>query len=87
LDPIKCHDSSLAAIKLSQDGQYLATASDKGTLIRIFSLTSGDKLNEMRRGADQAVITDLSIDPSNKHVCCSSDKGTIHIFTLDQNGE
>ena len=36
----------------------------------------------MRRGADQAVITDVSIDPTNKYVCCSSDKGTIHVFSL-----
>ena len=84
LTPIKCHDSQLAALKLSQDGDFLVTASDKGTLIRVFSTSTGDKLNEVRRGADQAVITDLTIDPTNKFISCSSDKGTIHVFSLDK---
>ena len=38
-------------------------------------------MSEVRRGADQAEITDLGIDPNNNYVCCASDKGTIHIFT------
>ena len=38
----------------------------------------------MRRGADQAKITDVGIDPANKFICCSSDKGTIHIFSIAQ---
>ena len=87
LQPIKCHDSNLAALKLSQDGNFLVTASDKGTLLRVFNTQTGDKLNEVRRGADQAVITDLTIDPNNKFISCSSDKGTIHIFFIDQAGE
>ena len=33
---LKCHDTSIAAITLSQDGSILATASQKGTLIRLF---------------------------------------------------
>jgi len=37
---IKCHDSALACIKLSQDGSVIATASTKGTLIRLFDTAS-----------------------------------------------
>lgn len=79
---IKAHDSHLAAIKLSQDGKILVTASDKGTLFRIFDTKTGEKINEVRRGADQAVITDLTIDPSNKFLACASDKGTVHVFSV-----
>lgn len=35
---LKCHDSAIAAISLSQDGAILATASQKGTLIRLFDV-------------------------------------------------
>ena len=35
---LKCHDSSIASICLSQDGSILATASQKGTLIRLFDI-------------------------------------------------
>lgn len=41
-------------------------------------------ITELRRGADQAIITDLTIDPSNKIIACASDKGTIHIFSAEQ---
>jgi len=34
---IKCHNSQIAAMKLSQNGNFLITASDKGTLIRLFN--------------------------------------------------
>lgn len=77
---IKAHNSTLGMIKLSQDGSILVTASEKGTLLRIFSTADGSKITEMRRGADQAVITDICIDATNKYIACASDKGTIHIF-------
>jgi WD repeat-containing protein 45 len=77
---IKAHNGAIAAMKLSQDGKILVTASNKGTLLRIWKTDDGSMISEVRRGADQAVITDLSIDPSNKLVGCASDKGTIHIF-------
>jgi len=79
---VKCHDSPLAVIKLSQDGNILVTASDKGTLLRVFDTETGEKINEVRRGADQAVITDITIDSANHFMACCSDKGTVHVFSL-----
>ena len=70
-------------MRVSQDGQFLVTASDKGTLLRVFNTIDGSQVKELRRGADQAAIVDVNIDPSNKYLCCSSDKGTIHIFSMD----
>ena len=29
------------------------------------------------------MIVDINVDPTNKLVCCSSDKGTIHVFSMD----
>ena len=37
-------------------GTLLATASDKGTLIRLFSTDDGTALQEVRRGSDKADI-------------------------------
>jgi WD40 repeat protein len=78
---IKAHNSSIGMLKLSQDGEILVTASEKGTLLRVFNTQSGEQINELRRGADQAVITDICIDPNNNNIACASDKGTIHIFS------
>jgi WD40 repeat protein len=60
----------------------LATASDKGTLIRIYSTETGAFLAELRRGTEKAEIYSISFNPSSKFLACSSDRGTIHIFSL-----
>ncbi len=40
-------------------------------------------LHELRRGTERAVMHCICFDPTNKYVACSSDKGTIHVFSLD----
>ena len=71
---------------MSQDGSLLATACQKGTLIRLFDTTNNVEkaLSELRRGADPANITDISIDPAKNFVSSASDKGTIHVFNTAQ---
>ena len=41
---VVAHTTALAAITLSMDGKLLATASERGTLVRIFSTHDGTKL-------------------------------------------
>lgn len=60
----------------------MASASDKGTLIRLFSTESGAPIQEVRRGTDKAEIYSIAFDRQSKWIACSSDKGTIHIFTV-----
>lgn len=44
---INAHASRVACFALSQDGRLIATASTKGTLVRIFSATEGNLLQEV----------------------------------------
>jgi WD40 repeat protein len=67
---------------LNNEGNLLATASDKGTLIRIFDTETTTNLQELRRGTDTAEIYCIVFDPASKFVACSSDKGTVHIFNI-----
>ena len=53
-----------------------------GTLIRIWDCHTGEPLRELRRGMDRAEIYCLCFNPTSTFLACSSDKGTIHIFSL-----
>ncbi|KAK1285767.1 Autophagy-related protein 18d [Acorus calamus] len=56
---ISAHDSEVACITLTLDGLLLATASVKGTLIRIFNTMDGTRLQEVRRGLTEQKFTAL----------------------------
>ncbi|XP_008246408.1 PREDICTED: autophagy-related protein 18a-like [Prunus mume] len=79
---VMAHDSRLACLALTQDGRLLATASNKGTLIRIFNTLDGSLLQEVRRGADRAEIYSLAFSSTAQWLAVSSDKGTVHVFSL-----
>eukprot|EP00250_Pteridium_aquilinum_P017964 c23870_g1_i1 orf=376-1677(-) len=79
---IPAHDSHLACFALTVDGQLLATASYKGTLVRIFNTLDGTRLREVRRGADKAEIYSIAFSLNAQWLALSSDKGTVHVFTL-----
>ncbi|KAL8825071.1 MAG: hypothetical protein Q9170_007939 [Blastenia crenularia] len=79
---IPAHGSPLKAMSLSPNGEILATASETGTLIRLFSTTNCARISELRRGVDPAAILSLAISPSNTLLAVTSDKSTLHIFDL-----
>ena len=79
---IPAHETDLACIALSLDGMLLATASDRGTLVRIFDTQTGQLQQELRRGADRAVVYSLAFNAAASFLACSSDKGTIHVFSI-----
>jgi len=80
---LAAHETSLSCIALNHDGTLLATASRKGTLIRVFDTQSNKKLHELRRGSNKATITCISFSKDSKLVCVSSDTKTVHIFNLE----
>jgi len=83
LNRIQCHKSSIQVITLSKDGKLIATASIKGTIIRVFSSDTGRKVYEFRRGTYFAHISCLRFNSDSSILACSSNTGTIHLFRLD----
>ncbi|EFJ04904.1 hypothetical protein SELMODRAFT_138072 [Selaginella moellendorffii] len=79
---VQAHESPLACLALSQDGRLLATASVKGTIVRIFDTNDGTKLHEFRRGAERAEIFSLALSVNCHWLAVSSDKCTVHVFNL-----
>ncbi|KAI8913411.1 WD40-repeat-containing domain protein [Gorgonomyces haynaldii] len=80
---IQAHHSNVRVLALSRNGQYVATASVKGTLVRIFETRTGKLLYEFRRGSDPATIYAIQFDLECTRIAVTSDKGTIHVFLLD----
>ncbi|XP_031552176.1 WD repeat domain phosphoinositide-interacting protein 4-like isoform X2 [Actinia tenebrosa] len=79
---INAHKGELACLAVNQQGTQLATASQKGTLIRVFDAQSRNQLIELRRGADPATLYCINFSHDSSFLCVSSDKGTVHIFAL-----
>ncbi|KAJ3600562.1 hypothetical protein NHX12_031543 [Muraenolepis orangiensis] len=74
---IPAHDSPLAALAFNTLGTKLASASERGTVIRVFSVPDGQRLLEFRRGMKS---------PDGQFLCTSSNTETVHIFKLEQLG-
>ncbi|KAK0173621.1 hypothetical protein PV328_006790 [Microctonus aethiopoides] len=82
---IPAHDSPLAALAFSPSGTKVATASEKGTVIRVFQVHDGAKLFEFRRGVKRCVsISSLAFSIDSMFLCCSSNTETVHIFKLEE---
>ncbi|XP_035221954.1 WD repeat domain phosphoinositide-interacting protein 4-like [Stegodyphus dumicola] len=79
---INAHTTDVACIAINHQGTLIATASIKGTLIRVFDTNKKVKLIELRRGSDPASLYCINFSCDSELLCASSDKGTIHIFAL-----
>jgi len=79
---IQAHQGKISCLALDLKGELLATASDKGTLIRIFNTTTGQKVNELRRGSANVTIHCINFNSDSTLICSSSDHGTVHIFSV-----
>ena len=84
---INAHNHVVTYIALSYNGLLLATASEEGKKIRIFETETGDYLQELNRGKEKADIKCISIDFKNQFIAASSERGTIHIWSLSQSLE
>ena len=81
---IPAHKGIINFLQLNKDGSILATASEKGTLIRLFDTTTGDIIKELRRGTENAEIYSVAFDNTNRFLAVSSDRKTIHIFIINK---
>ncbi|KAI8884598.1 WD40 repeat-like protein [Backusella circina FSU 941] len=85
---VQAHKSPISCISMNSEGTLLATASEKGTVIRVFSIPSAEKLYQFRRGSYSANIYSMSFNLVSTLLCVSSDTETVHIFKLAAgNGE
>ncbi|XP_044759090.1 WD repeat domain phosphoinositide-interacting protein 2-like isoform X2 [Coccinella septempunctata] len=82
---IKAHESPLVAMTFNPEGTLLATASVKGTLIRIHNVMDGTRVVAFRRGLSRCVnIHSLRFSTCGRYVGASSNTETVHIYKLPE---
>jgi hypothetical protein len=67
---VTAHEGEIGALTVNLEGTLIASASIKGTLIRIISVEGGEQLQELRRGTGKAVISNLIFHPSLNLLAC-----------------
>lgn len=83
---VQAHKTPIAHLSINSTGTLLATASDKGTVIRVFSVPSANLVGQYRRGAYPARIYSISFNAVSTLLSVSSDTETVHIFKLPAAG-
>ncbi|GIQ84226.1 hypothetical protein KIPB_005678 [Kipferlia bialata] len=83
---LEAHAASIQSLALSEDGSLVASASAKGTLIRVFDTQTGAQLHSLRRGSKEAKIGSMAFSPDHNFLAVTSSRKTIHIFSLMQGG-
>lgn len=79
---IQAHKSPVSHLAINSTGTLLATASEKGTVIRVFSIPSAEKLHQFRRGTREAKIHSITFNTVSTLLAVSSATDTVHIFRL-----
>ena len=79
---ITAHENSISYLLINNEGTILATASERGTIIRTFRCIDGLVLQEFKRGNEKAEINYLCFDNLGIFLAATSDRGTIHIWSM-----
>ena len=79
---ITAHENLISYILINNEGTILATASERGTIIRTFRCIDGLVLQEFKRGNEKADINYLCFDNLGIFLAATSDRGTIHIWSM-----
>lgn len=82
INVVEAHRAPLSCIALNTEGTLLATASETGTIIRVFSVPGGQKLYQFRRGSYPSTIYSMSFNLNSTLLSVSSTTETVHIFRL-----
>ena len=79
---IKAHENKVACLSINNNSSILASSSDNGTVIKLFSLNNGERFGVFKRGTTTVSMLCITFSLNSKFLGCISDVGTIHIFSL-----
>ncbi|KAA6403163.1 MAG: putative WD repeat domain phosphoinositide-interacting protein 2 [Streblomastix strix] len=81
---LEAHDHPVCALAFRKDGKWLATASARGTCIRVWDTTTKQKVMEFKRShiGKPALIRSLCFSEDGQLLVVSSSSTTIHVFAV-----
>jgi len=79
---VNAHEKTIGIITLTINGDLMASATEMGTIIRIFDSDNGNMIQEVRRGKEKAQIKCICFEQNNKFIAATSSRGTVHIWSL-----
>lgn len=77
--------SSVNFIALNHDGTLFATASEIGTIVRVWDTRKLTQTHQFRRGTSEAQITEIVFSPDSSLLLVLSSSLTVHVFSLSSN--
>lgn len=84
INVIAAHKRQLSVVAFDSTGRLLATASDKGTIVRVFRVASATKAFEFRRGTYPTQIYSINFNVDSSLLVVSTTTETVHVFKLDR---
>jgi WD40 repeat protein len=80
---VNAHESNVVCIAVSKDGTLLASASEKGSYIRLFDTSNGALLAELKKGR-KGTLTHISFELNNDYIGYASNIGKIYIYDINK---
>jgi len=77
------HEEQVSYMEMDYNGLLLATVNSKGNIIRIHNLLDKTLVFECNRGIGKAIVNYICFDPEYNYIGITSNKGTIHLWKLD----
>ena len=75
-------DDNISFMAINNEGTIIATSNENGNFVKIHSCIDGTFINQFKRGRDNVDYIYICFDNETKFMAVSSNKGTIHIFSM-----
>jgi WD40 repeat protein len=76
------HKSDLGCLAVNASGTLVASASDYGTVVKVFA-RNGDLMHTLRRGMRPVTISCLAFRADDRFLAVGSSAKTVHVFRID----
>jgi WD40 repeat protein len=78
----QAHKTPVAALSMNASGSLVASASEYGTVVKVFS-TTGHTIHNFRRGRTSAAVSSLAFRTDDRFLAMASSTNSVHIFQIN----